>query len=166
MLRAGLLALAGNRWLGSRLPRSAAGRRMARRFIPGERLEDAVATAQRLREAGLGSVLTHLGEDVESSSGAEAAAAGYEAALTALGSAGLEAHVSIKPTHLGLALDAEAAAERVDGLARAAAGLGFVWVDMEGSDYTEATVAVYERLRRAHPNVGLCLQSYLKRTPT
>jgi proline dehydrogenase len=166
MLRAGLLALAGNRWLGSRLPRSAVGRRMARRFIPGERLEDAVEAASRLRAAGLASVLTHLGEDVNSGGGADAAASGYESALGALAAAGLEPQVSVKPTHLGLALDAESTLERIDGLARAAAvDSGFVWIDMEGSAYTEATVAIYERLRAAHPNVGLCLQAYLKRTP-
>jgi proline dehydrogenase len=166
MLRAGMLALAGNRWLGSRLPRSAAGRRMARRFIPGERLEDAVAAAGRLRSEGLASVLTHLGEDVNSAAGADEAASGYEAALAALAAAGLEAQVSVKPTHLGLGLDTEAALERIDGLARtAAADSGFVWIDMEGSMYTEATVAIYERLRPAHSNVGLCLQAYLKRTP-
>jgi proline dehydrogenase len=166
MLRAGLLALAGNRWLGGRLPRSAAGRRMARRFIPGEKLEDAVAAADRLRSEGLVSVLTHLGEEVDSAAGADTAASAYEAALAALAAARLEAQVSVKPTHLGLALDAGAAHERIDGLARAAAtDSGFVWIDMEGSAYTEATVAIYERLRASHPNVGLCLQAYLKRTP-
>src|ERR671923_500048 len=108
MLRAGLLALAGNRWLGSRLPRSAAGRRMARRFIPGEKLEDAVAAADRLRSEGLCSVLTHLGEEVDSAAGADAAASGYESALAALAAAGLEPQVSVKPTHLGPALDAGA----------------------------------------------------------
>ncbi len=41
-----------------------------------------------------------------------------------------------------------------------------VWIDMEGSDYTEGTIAEYERLKREHPNVGLCLQAYLKRTYT
>ena len=165
MLRAPLLALAGNRWLGSRLPRSAVGRRMARRFIPGERLEDAVAAARRLHEDGLATVLTHLGEDVRTPDGADDAATGYESALGALAAEGLEPQVSVKPTHLGLALAADSALERIDGLARSAKDSGFVWIDMEGSACTEATVALYERVRRAHPNVGLCLQAYLKRTP-
>ena len=41
---------------------------------------------------------------------------------------------------------------------------GRVWIDMEGSDYTEATVALYEQLLPEHPNLGICLQAYLKRT--
>jgi proline dehydrogenase len=36
---------------------------------------------------------------------------------------------------------------------------------MEGSAYTEQTVAFYERARAGHENVGLCLQAYLRRTP-
>jgi proline dehydrogenase len=35
---------------------------------------------------------------------------------------------------------------------------------MEGSDYTEATIAFYEELKKTHPNTGLCLQAYLHRT--
>ena len=35
---------------------------------------------------------------------------------------------------------------------------------MEGSAYVEATVRLYERLRANHPNTGVCLQAYLKRT--
>jgi proline dehydrogenase len=39
-----------------------------------------------------------------------------------------------------------------------------VWVDMEGSAYTEQTIAIYERLKASHPNLGICLQAYLRRT--
>ncbi|MEO5919049.1 MAG: proline dehydrogenase family protein, partial [Candidatus Limnocylindrales bacterium] len=39
-----------------------------------------------------------------------------------------------------------------------------LWVDMEGSAYAEGTIAFYERLKVTHPNVGICLQAYLKRT--
>ena len=39
-----------------------------------------------------------------------------------------------------------------------------LWVDMEGSAYTESTIAFYERLRAVHSNTGICLQAYLKRT--
>jgi proline dehydrogenase len=42
--------------------------------------------------------------------------------------------------------------------------LGTVWIDMEGSDYTEVSVALYEGLRPDNPNLGICLQAYLRRT--
>ena len=37
---------------------------------------------------------------------------------------------------------------------------------MEGSAYTDQTLELYEKLKAHHPNVGLCLQAYLKRTYT
>jgi len=165
-VRSSLLALSQNDWLGRRLPNSAAGRRAARRFMPGERLEDAVAAAGRLREAGLSTVLTELGEDVTDAGAAERAASSFEAALDALAAAGLEGHVSVKPTHLGLLLDRGDAAERASTLAERAASLGgVVWVDMESSINVDATLELFEGIAKRHRNVGLCLQSYLRRTP-
>lgn len=39
-----------------------------------------------------------------------------------------------------------------------------LWIDMEGSSYTEGTIAFYERLKAVHPNIGLAIQAYLRRT--
>ena len=165
-LRSSLLALSQNHWLGRRLPNSAAGRRAARRFMPGERLEDAVAAAARLKDEGLATVLTELGEDVTDAGAAERAARSYESALEALAAAGLSVHVSVKPTHLGLLLNAGDAAERASALAERAATLkGTVWVDMEASRHVDATLALFESMAGRHRNVGLCLQAYLRRTP-
>lgn len=165
-MRSALLGVAGNRWLRERVPRSAAGRRAARRFLPGERLEDAVAACLRLRADGLGCVITELGEDVSSGEEAERAARSYEQALDALAEAAVDVHVSVKPTHLGLTVDADDAAERLSAIAeRAASRGGVVWVDMEASQHVDATLALFERLRAGHPNTGLCLQAYLRRTP-
>ena len=48
--------------------------------------------------------------------------------------------------------------------AKAAEGGRTFWIDMEGSSYAEGTISFYERLKATHPNTGLCLQSYLRRT--
>jgi len=65
-------------------------------------------------------------------------------------------------------MDTAAMHTHMDTLAEVAAANGgrTVWLDMEGSDYTEPTIAEYERLKAAHRNVGICLQAYLKRTYT
>jgi proline dehydrogenase len=165
-VRSSLLALSKSHWLGRRLPNSPAGRRAARRFMPGERLEDAVAAAIELKRAGLACVLTELGEDVTVAAAAEQAAGSYQAALEALAAAALSVHVSVKPTHLGLLLDRGDAAERASAVAERAADLGgTVWVDMESSEYVDATLDLFESVAGRHPNVGLCLQAYLRRTP-
>ena len=73
--------------------------------------------------------------------------------------------VSVKPTQLGLDLDEERTLAHLSRLADKAAGSGsYLWIDMEGSDYVEATVWLYERLRADQPRTGICLQAYLKRT--
>jgi proline dehydrogenase len=72
----------------------------------------------------------------------------------------------VKPTQLGLDIDEEACFGHMSGLAARADVTGtWLWVDMEGSAYVERTVALYERLKAAHRNVGICLQAYLRRTP-
>jgi proline dehydrogenase len=80
--------------------------------------------------------------------------------------AGLNSEISVKPTQLGLDIDAAAAYTNLERLARAAAKTKcFLWIDMEGSAYTEATIDLYRRrLHAAHPETGIALQAYLHRT--
>ena len=73
--------------------------------------------------------------------------------------------MSVKLTQLGLDIDPEVAYRHSLELARHAASVGtWFWVDMEGSDYTEQTIAFYERLHAEEPRTGICLQAYLRRT--
>jgi proline dehydrogenase len=133
--------------------------------MPGEQLEDAIAAAGQLATAGLSCVLTHLGEHASDASEAQSAAEEYDRALRSLRHARLSTHVSVKPSQLGLGLHPRRALELIDGLARRAAGWGVLWLDMEDSTQTDATIDLYRRLRRDHDSVGLCLQAYLRRTP-
>lgn len=78
----------------------------------------------------------------------------------------LDACVSIKPTQFGLAIGRSYCESQVLPLfdrVRASDG-GFLWMDMEGSPYTEDTLALYENLLRRDPSVGVCLQANLRRT--
>ena len=71
----------------------------------------------------------------------------------------------MKLTQLGFDIDEERTLDHLGRLAeRAAQDGGVVWIDMEGSAYTERTISLYERLRARHPNVGICLQAYLRRS--
>ena len=65
----------------------------------------------------------------------------------------------------GLDHDADACLAHLVTLANHAAETGsYLWIDMEGSAYVEATIRLYERLRATQPRTGICLQAYLKRT--
>ena len=162
-----LLWAARNPWLGQRVPRLRFVRRAVRRFMPGERLTDALDAAEALRARGLGSVFTFLGENVTDLAAARRVVDHYHEVIDQVAERRLETEISVKLTHFGLDIDLDVAFENLDGLAEHAAKLGnSVWIDMEGSAYTEDTIALFERSRARHENVGLCLQAYLRRTPT
>ena len=164
-MRRVFLWAARNRWLKERLPRFRFMRRAVRRFMPGETLEDALAAALPLQAAGIGTMYTRLGENLEHLAEAEEVAAHYLAAIDKIVASGITGEVSVKPTQLGLDLDPEICLAHLVRIAEHAAAAGtYLWVDMEGSAYTEATIALYERLRVIQPRTGICLQAYLRRT--
>jgi proline dehydrogenase len=143
------------------------GRRVgAARFVAGETLDSCVAVLRTLNDAGLYANTTLLGEAIPDESGAVAVTSEYERIIERLVSEKLRANVALKLTHLGLSFDEELAYENVAKLVARAAELGtFVRMDMEQSDFVDATLRIYERLRDGgHDAVGTVLQSYLYRT--
>jgi len=157
--------MARDRWLKDHLPRLPFAKRAVRRFMPGERLEDALAAADRENEGGVGVLFTRLGENVTEPAQADQVAAHYHQVLERGRVRDRPIEISVKPTQLGLDIDAAACERHCRELARHAQKAGtWLWLDMEGSAYTEATVALYERLKRDHERVGIALQAYLRRT--
>ena len=164
-MRRVFLWAARNAWLRERLPRMRFMRRAVRRFMPGENMESAMDAAAPLQAAGIGTMFTKLGENLESLAEADAVADHYIAVLDAIKARGLDGEISVKPTQLGLDLDEDRALVHLTRLAAHAASTGsWVWIDMEGSAYVEATIRLYERLRAVQPRTGICLQAYLRRT--
>ena len=165
-MRTILLWMARNGWLKERVPRLRFVRRAVRSFMPGEDLASAISAAKTTRAGGVTAAFTRLGENVTDPSEADEVASHYLTVLDEIEANKLDAEVSIKLTQLGYDLDVEAALRHFEAIAERAAEIGtFAWIDMEGSDYVEGTIAFYERVRAGHENVGLCLQAYLHRTP-
>jgi proline dehydrogenase len=135
--------------------------------MPGEELSDALEAAERYRALRIGSVFTFLGENVTDLDAAARDVEHYHGALEQAAERGLDTEISAKLTHFGLDIDPAFTQSSLEGLADHAERLGtWVWIDMEGSAATEATVALYERARPGRDNLGLCLQAYLRRTPS
>ncbi|MBA2315004.1 MAG: proline dehydrogenase family protein [Chloroflexi bacterium] len=138
---------------------------MVRRFIAGERLEDALTVLERLREQGLRWTLDVLGESVSSPESAQAAADRYLEALDALSERGLEANVSIKLTQMGLGIDPELCRSNVARVVERAAQLGaFVRIDMEDHTKSDVTLEIARSLHGGYDDVGVVIQSYLRRS--
>ena len=140
-------------------------RSVARRFVAGDTLDDALAACRDLNSAGIGAILDYLGENVASEAQADVATRAYLDSLARIASEELDAHISVKPTQLGLNLETSACLARMGRIADAAHKIqSLVAIDMESHEFTDGTIDVYEKLKQTHDDVVLCLQAYLNRT--
>ena len=139
----------------------------AARFVAGETLDECVPVLRQLNDAGLYANTTLLGEAITDAAGAAATVVEYEAIVDRLAQEGLRANIALKLTHLGLSFDRETAFRNLERIVAHAGRLAqFVRIDMEQSSCVDATLEIYERLRRSgHENVGVVLQAYLYRSP-
>ncbi len=165
MLRAALLGAANNASLAAFVTRH--GRRFgAYRFVAGETLDEFMSVVASVNRAGMRVAAGLLGEDVLDAGAARSVAARYCDVLDRFAAEGADGNVALKLTHLGLAVDPALARENVERVARhAASRSNSVRIDMEGSPWTDATLAIYRSLRAAGiDNVGTVLQAYLFRS--
>ena len=167
LMRRAFLAASQSSWLRERAPRFGFVRRTAGRFLPGEDLDAALGAARRLANSGISTLLTHLGENVNDRSEAEAVTRQYLDLIERVRSAGLPAEISVKLTQLGLDLDSEFCFANLAKLIERSAGTATaktLWIDMEQSPYIDITLELHRRARRVYRNVGVCVQAYLYRT--
>jgi proline dehydrogenase len=162
LFRSVLLAGSENRWLRERAVRFPFVRRAVSRFMPGETAEEALAASRAL---GVGTVLTRLGENLRDAGEADQVEKHYLDLLDRIHRDKLDVEISVKPTQLGMDFSREECERHLRNLAARARELGnWVWVDMESTAYTDATLELFRRTRSDFPNTGLCVQSYLYRT--
>jgi proline dehydrogenase len=159
-----LLAASQNAWLREHAAKHRFVRKTVSRFMPGEELNDALAAAQRLQQRNIGSIFTHLGENVKDAGEARRVREHYLEVLRSAKEQQLNAEISVKPTQLGLDLSAKLCYENLRTIIAGEDANRVVWIDMEASNYVDATIALYRRALQEFPNVGLCLQAYLRRT--
>jgi proline dehydrogenase len=142
-------------------------RRTARRFVAGETLDEAVAVVKELNRRRIKAIINEVGESVTTQAEAGQAAAVYHDILARIEAEGLDADVSLKPSHVGLTFGADFCYENIANVVRSAQRYrNTVEIDMEGSPDVDTTLNVYYRLLDTFGNrVRLAIQSYLFRTP-
>jgi proline dehydrogenase len=131
--------------------------------MPGESVDDALNASEKFLAAGMGVIFTRLGETLANDADADAVAEHYADLVDTIAARNADGELSVKPTQLGLDFGMDGCLENMAMLAGRASPRT-LWIDMEGSAYTDQTLELYEKLKAHHPNVGLCLQAYLKRT--
>ena len=166
LLRNGILAAAERDEIERIMRDSRWSRALVARFVAGDRLEDALAAATRLAGQGLMATLDRLGENVITPGEARGAVASYAETLREMAASKLDPNISVKLTMLGLDIDHDVAYDNMLTLLETARTVdGFVRIDMEGSAYTERTLAIAEALHARFPGqVGTVIQAYLHRS--
>lgn len=141
---------------------------LARRFVAAETLPDALPVAAALHDRGLRVTLDHLGEYISDPRLAEAARDGYVDLVRTIAAStlGIDRNISVKMSMLGQKIDASFCLDNLHMLLDVARETNtFVRLDMEGSDVTQSTLDIFEKVHAECPdNVGIVLQAYLKRT--
>ena len=164
-MRSLLLRLSESKRLAPLMMSNGVSRRVARRFVAGEKLDEALEAAKEVNRALQLASLDLLGENVSDEAGARRAADEYIAIFDRIAQEHLDANVSLKLTQLGLDLSEDLCRELLEKIAaHAATQSNFVRVDMEGSAYTQRTVELVKRVRSEYSNVGTVMQAYLYRT--
>ncbi len=165
MMRSVLLWMSHNKTLRRLATQWGFARRTAFRFVAGETIEDAIQAIKELNAQGIAATLDHLGENVETPDDARRATDDYLKVLDAIGVSGAKSHVSVKLTALGLDLGDDVCRTHVACILTKAKEIGaFVRIDMESTEYTDRTLAIYRSLTREFDNVGIVIQSYLYRS--
>ncbi|MBN1681135.1 MAG: proline dehydrogenase family protein [Anaerolineae bacterium] len=167
MLRSLFLYLSQAAWARGLIMHIGLARRTAYRFVAGETLPDAIDTVRRLNTSGLDVTLDLLGESVVDEAGARAAADEYIKLLDAIAASDVKATVSLKLTQLGLDIDEALCRDTMRRILTHANTTGsHITIDMESSDYTDVTLAIYRALRHEDrfENVGIVIQAYLYRS--
>ena len=142
-------------------------RGFARRFVAGETLDEAIRAAALIEQSGMTVTLDHLGERVTSSEEATRSTREYIQIVEAVAASGISRNISLKLTQLGLDIDRATAVDNIRRVLDAASKWDFfIRVDMEGSAYTDQTLEAVDTLWGiGWRNVGVVIQSYLKRSP-
>jgi len=139
--------------------------RIAKRWIAGYTLQDAMEAARNANQRKIHAILNRLGEHTPDRKLIQQYVDEYLKLLGTIQSENLQATISVKPSQVGLAAEITLYRDNLlKIIARAEEEGRFVWIDMENSPYTESTVEVYRELLGAHTDLGLCLQANMKRT--
>ena len=165
MLRSALLKLSESKAFAHWVTSNPTTRGMARRFVAGETLDEAITAARACNSMGMYTSLDYLGEHVATVDDAQRARDAYIEIFDRIAQERLHANVSCKLTQLGLDLSAEFCEGLVLSIAERAAGYdNFLRVDMESSSYTQRTIDLATNVRARNPAIGTVIQSYLYRS--
>ncbi|MCH7618947.1 MAG: proline dehydrogenase family protein [Candidatus Marinimicrobia bacterium] len=137
----------------------------AKRYIAGDKLEDATRVISELNNEGFMCTVNILGENIKKIESAVNYLQRYKEILNQLTEKKLDSNISIKMTQMGMGLDDEVCLKQMDEIIQLSKQENnFVRIDMEESIYTSKTLEIHSKLAKKHNNVGIVIQAYLRRS--
>ncbi len=137
----------------------------SKKYIAGSTLQDAINAIRKFNARGIMATVDILGEEIEKKDDTLKVVEEYLVVLSAIDENQLDSNVSIKPTHLGLKIDKSFCLENIRIIVEQAKKYdNFVRIDMEDHTCTSDTIDIFLKLREQYDNVGVVIQSYLRRT--
>ena len=164
--RSVLLWASENKWMRKNVPSFGFVKSAVKKFMPGEKLEDALDAAQKFKSANTPTIFTKLGENITDLSEGLVVRDHYLELIDKIAERNLDIEISLKLTQLGFDLSVDETYERFKAITKKVKEkLGnVIWIDMEGSAYTQKTIEFYKKIKDECENVGLCIQAYLYST--
>jgi proline dehydrogenase len=139
--------------------------RLVKKWAAGDDMEDALIAAKNCNMKGQKAILNYFGEDLTEEERINRTIKEYSNLLERLYLSQIEGCISVKPSQLGLSVSYEICLKNLRALTKRAIEFGrFIWIDMESSKYTEDTLKMYLELIGHHHDIGVVLQSALRRS--
>jgi proline dehydrogenase len=166
MLRGLLLYLSQARWARNIVMGWGLARRVARRFVAGETIEDVIGVIRALNQKGMTASVDILGESTLDAAEAKRYTEAYLHLVERITAEGLKSSVSLKLTALGLDVDPALCHEHMRMILTAAQAHDVkVTIDMEDHPYTDRTLDLLRALRaEGFGNAQGVIQAYLYRS--
>lgn len=139
--------------------------RLVKKWAAGQDMEDALIAAKSCNMKGQKAILNYLGEDNTEEERINRTTKEYSDLLERLHADQIDGCISVKPSQLGLCISYELCLKKLKAIINGSMKFRvFVWIDMESSKYTDDTLMLYLELFAHYPEIGVVLQSALRRS--
>lgn len=132
--------------------------------VAGTNINEMIKSIKELNSHGISCTIDNLGEFVHDKAEATAAKNQILAVIEAVNETGVDAHISLKPSQLGLDIDYDFCYENLKEIVELADRYDiFVNFDMENYARLQPSFDLLEELSREHDNIGTVIQAYFFR---
>ncbi|NOJ30052.1 MAG: hypothetical protein DA328_07790, partial [Nitrososphaeraceae archaeon] len=139
--------------------------KLAKKWIAGSTREEAIKTAITANENKINVILNFLGEEITDKKTIDNTISEYTLLINLMEQNRILGSISVKPSQLGLVLDYDTCLKNLVQLSNTVNSFNrFMWIDVEAYPLVEDTLRLYLEILKKTKNVGVVVQSYLRRS--